>query len=44
MWKNRLVPALPQGTLKNHVSNILAKLQADNRLRTADNARRYDLV
>jgi DNA-binding NarL/FixJ family response regulator len=39
-----LAPARPKGTLKNHVSHILAKLQADNRIRTAGHARRYDLV
>jgi len=33
-----------EGTVKNHVSNILAKLQAENRTQAADIARRYGLV
>ena len=35
---------ITEGTVKNHVSNILAKLQAENRTRAADIARRYGLV
>lgn len=35
---------ITEGTVKNHVSNILAKLQAENRTRAADMARRYGLV
>jgi DNA-binding NarL/FixJ family response regulator len=35
---------LAEGTVKNHVSNILAKLQAENRTQAADIARRYGLV
>jgi len=35
---------ITEGTVKNHVSNILAKLQADNRTRAADIARHYGLV
>lgn len=35
---------LAEGTVKNHVSNILAKLQADNRTQAADIARRRGLV
>ena len=38
----RLVVA--KGTVKNHVSNILGKLQAENRTQAADIARRYGLV
>lgn len=38
----RLVIA--EGTVKNHVSNILAKLQAENRTQAADIARRYGLI
>jgi DNA-binding NarL/FixJ family response regulator len=38
----RLVVA--EGTVKNHVSNILGKLQAENRTQAADIARRYGLV
>jgi DNA-binding NarL/FixJ family response regulator len=33
-----------EGTVKNHVSNILAKLQAENRTQAAEIARRYGLV
>jgi DNA-binding NarL/FixJ family response regulator len=33
-----------EGTIKNHVSNILSKLQAENRTQAADIARRYGLV
>ena len=33
-----------EGTVKNHVSNILAKLQAENRTQAADIARRYGLA
>jgi DNA-binding NarL/FixJ family response regulator len=33
-----------EGTVKNHVSNILGKLQAENRTQAADIARRYGLV
>jgi len=33
-----------EGTVKNHVSNALAKLQAENRTRAANIARRYGLV
>jgi DNA-binding NarL/FixJ family response regulator len=39
---HRLV--LAEGTVKNHVSNILGKLQAENRTQAADIARRYGLV
>lgn len=39
---DRLV--LAEGTVKNHVSNILAKLQAENRTQAADIARRYGLI
>jgi len=35
---------IAEGTVKNHVSNILAKLQVDNRTRAADIARRRGLV
>ena len=35
---------ITEDTVKNHVSNILAKLQAENRTRAADIARRYGLV
>lgn len=35
---------ITEGTVKNHVSSILAKLQADNRTRAAEMARRYGLV
>jgi DNA-binding NarL/FixJ family response regulator len=35
---------LAEGTVKNHVSNILSKLQAENRTQAADIARRYGLV
>ncbi len=35
---------LAEGTVKNHVSNILGKLQAENRTQAADIARRYGLV
>jgi DNA-binding NarL/FixJ family response regulator len=38
----RLVIA--EGTVKNHVSNILGKLQAENRTQAADIARRYGLI
>jgi DNA-binding NarL/FixJ family response regulator len=34
---------LTEGTVKNHVSNILAKLQAENRTQAAEIARRYGL-
>jgi DNA-binding NarL/FixJ family response regulator len=33
-----------EGTVKNHVSNILAKLQAENRTQAAEIARRYGLA
>jgi DNA-binding NarL/FixJ family response regulator len=36
--------AITEGTVKNHVSNILAKLQAENRTQAADIARRYGLT
>jgi DNA-binding NarL/FixJ family response regulator len=36
--------AIAEGTVKNHVSNILAKLQATNRTQAADIARRRGLV
>ena len=39
---NRLV--ITEGTVKNHVSNVLAKLQAENRTQAADIARRRGLV
>jgi len=35
---------LAEGTVKNHVSNILSKLQAENRTQAANIARRYGLV
>jgi len=35
---------ITEGTVKNHVSNILSKLQAENRTQAADIARRHGLV
>ena len=35
---------IAEGTVKNHVSNILAKLQADNRTQAADMAGRRGLI
>jgi DNA-binding NarL/FixJ family response regulator len=35
---------ITEGTAKNHVSNILGKLQAENRTQAADIARRYGLA
>jgi len=35
---------ISEGTVKNHVSNILSKLQAENRTQAADIARRYHLI
>ena len=35
---------LTEGTVKNHVSNILGKMQAENRTQAADIARRYGLA
>ncbi len=35
---------ITEGTVKNHVSNLLAKLQAENRTQAADIARRRGLV
>lgn len=35
---------ITEGTVKNHVSNILAKLQAENRTQAADIARRRGLL
>ena len=35
---------LTEGTVKNHVSNILGKLQAENRTQAADIARKYGLT
>jgi len=35
---------LSEGTVKNHVSNILGKLQAENRTQAAEIARRYGLL
>jgi DNA-binding NarL/FixJ family response regulator len=35
---------LAEGTVKNHVSNILGKLQAENRTQAAEIARRHGLV
>jgi DNA-binding NarL/FixJ family response regulator len=35
---------LAEGTVKNHVSNILGKLQAENRTQAADIARRHGLI
>jgi DNA-binding NarL/FixJ family response regulator len=35
---------ITEGTVKNHVSNILSKLQAENRTQAADIARRYGLA
>lgn len=39
---DRLV--ISEGTVKNHVSNILGKLQAENRTQAAELARRYGLT
>jgi DNA-binding NarL/FixJ family response regulator len=39
---DRLV--ITEGTVKNHVSNILAKLQAENRTQAAEIARRHGLA
>ena len=36
--------SITEGTVKNHVSNILGKLQAENRTQAADIARRYGLA
>jgi DNA-binding NarL/FixJ family response regulator len=36
--------SIAEGTVKNHVSNILAKLQVTNRTQAADLARRHGLV
>ena len=35
---------ITEGTVKNHVSNLLAKLQAENRTQAADIARKRGLV
>jgi DNA-binding NarL/FixJ family response regulator len=35
---------ISEGTVKNHVSNILGKLQAENRTQAAEIARRYGLA
>lgn len=35
---------ITEGTVKNHVSNILGKLQAENRTQAAEIARRYGLA
>lgn len=35
---------ITEGTVKNHVSNILGKLQAENRTQAADIARRFGLT
>lgn len=35
---------LAEGTVKNHVSNILGKLQAENRTQAAEIARRHGLI
>jgi DNA-binding NarL/FixJ family response regulator len=35
---------ITEGTVKNHVSNVLGKLQAENRTQAADIARRRGLV
>jgi hypothetical protein len=35
---------LAEGALKNHVSNTLGKLQAENRTQAADIARRHGLI
>jgi DNA-binding NarL/FixJ family response regulator len=35
---------LAEGTVKNHVSNVLGKLQAENRTQAADIARRHGLI
>lgn len=35
---------ITEGTVKNHVSNILTKLQAENRTQAADIARKQGLV
>jgi DNA-binding NarL/FixJ family response regulator len=35
---------ITEGTVKNHVSNVLAKLRAENRTQAADIARRRGLV
>ena len=36
--------SITEGTVKNHVSNILAKLQAENRTQAANIARREGLT
>lgn len=36
--------SITEGTVKNHVSNILAKLQAENRTQAADIARKHGLA
>jgi DNA-binding NarL/FixJ family response regulator len=35
---------IAEGTVKNHVTNILGKLQAQNRTQAADIARRRGLI
>jgi DNA-binding NarL/FixJ family response regulator len=35
---------ITEGTVKNHVSNILAKLRAENRTQAADIARKHGLA
>jgi DNA-binding NarL/FixJ family response regulator len=35
---------ITEGTVKSHVSNILSKLQAENRTQAANIARRYGLA
>jgi DNA-binding NarL/FixJ family response regulator len=35
---------LAEGTVKNHVSNLLGKLQAENRTEAAEIARRHGLI
>ena len=36
--------SITEGTVKNHVSNILGKLQAENRTQAADIAKRHGLT
>ncbi|GIK37331.1 MAG: DNA-binding response regulator [Chloroflexota bacterium] len=46
-WSNREIAdrlVITEGTVKTHVSNILAKLQAEDRTQAANIARRYGLA